>query len=82
MSYFFCEVLQEAAPQKRIYKVAYCSKFNRLKWSRASFLCCYAAVEKTIRPLPCLKFPLNSIKTVCVPVKPRRIISAKLATRR
>jgi len=43
MSYFFCEVLQEAAPQKRIYKVAYCSKFNRLKWSRAKLsllLCC------------------------------------------
>ena len=39
-------------------------------------------MEKTICPLPYLKFALNSIKTVCVPVKPQRIISARLATRR
>jgi len=39
-------------------------------------------MEKTICPLPCLKFVLNSIKTVCVPVKLQRMISATLATRR
>jgi len=43
-----------------------------------SFICCYVVCEmqKTICPLPCLKFILNSIKIVHVPVKPQRVISA------
>jgi len=39
-------------------------------------------MEKIIRPLPCLKFVLNSMITMCVPLKPQRIISATLAKRR
>jgi len=36
-----------------------------------SFLCCYVVceMEKTICPLPCLKFILNSIKNVHAPMK-------------
>jgi len=43
-----------------------------------SFLCCYVIceMEKTICPLPCLKFILNSTKNGHVPVKPQRVISA------
>jgi len=43
-----------------------------------SFLCSYVVceMEKTIFPLPHLKFILNSIKNVHVPVKPQRVISA------
>jgi len=43
-----------------------------------SFLCCYIVceLEKTIYPLPRLKFILNSIKNVHVPMKPQRVISA------
>jgi len=67
--------------KKRIYKaIVQNSAVQSRQW--LSFLCCYAAMEKTICPLPCLKFVLNSIKTVCVPVKLQRIISATLATRR
>ena len=42
-----------------------------------SFLCCSVVceVEKTICPLPYLKFILNSIKNVHVPMKPERVIS-------
>jgi len=44
-----------------------------------SFLCCYVVseMEKRICPLPRLKFILNSIKNVHVPMKPQREISAK-----
>ena len=43
-----------------------------------SFLCCYVVceMEKTICPLPRLKFILNSMKYVHVPVKPQSVISA------
>jgi len=43
-----------------------------------SFLCCYVVceMEKTICRLPRLKFILNSMKYVHVPVKPQRVISA------
>jgi len=43
-----------------------------------SFLCCCVVceMEKTICPLPHLKFMLNSIKNVHVPMKPQRLISA------
>jgi len=43
-----------------------------------SFLCCSVVceMEKTISPLPRLKFILNSIKNVHVPKKPQRVISA------
>jgi len=43
-----------------------------------SFLCCYVVceMEKTICPLPRLKFILNSIKNVHVPMKTQRVISA------
>ena len=39
-----------------------------------SFLCCYVVceMEKTICPLPRLKFILNSIKNVHAPMKPQR----------
>jgi len=67
--------------KKRIYKVIVQNSTDQSgQW--LSFLCCYVAMEKAICPLPCLKFVLNSIKTVCVPVKPQRIISATLARRR
>jgi len=40
-----------------------------------SFLCCYVVckMEKTICPLPRLKFILNSIKNVHAPMKPQRV---------
>jgi len=43
-----------------------------------SFLCCYVVceMEKTIFPLPRLKFILNSIKNVRAPMKPQSVISA------
>jgi len=43
-----------------------------------SFLCCYVVceMEKTICPLRCLKFILNSIKNVHAPMKPQHVISA------
>jgi len=43
-----------------------------------SFLCCYIVceIEKTICPLPRLKYILNSMKNVHVPKKPQRVISA------
>jgi len=43
-----------------------------------NFLCCYVVceMEKTICPLPSLKFILNSIQNVHVPVKPQCVISA------
>jgi len=49
---------------------------QRGQWLR--FLCCYVIceMEKTICPLPRLKFILNSMKDVHVPDKPQRIISA------
>ena len=42
-----------------------------------SFLCSYVVceIEKTICPLPRLKFILNSIKNVHAPVIPQRVIS-------
>jgi len=45
---------------------------------RVSFLCCYVVceMEKTICPLPRLKFILNSIKNVHAPMKPQRGTSA------
>ena len=49
---------------------------ERGQW--VSFLCCYVVceMEKTICPLPRLKFILNSIKNVHAPKKPQRVISA------
>jgi len=43
-----------------------------------SFLCCYnvCEIEKTICPLPRLKFTQNSIQNVHAPMKPQRVISA------
>jgi len=43
-----------------------------------SFLCFYVVceMEKTISPLPRLKFILNSIKNVHAPMKPQHVISA------
>jgi len=81
MSYFFLKSFKEQLLKKRIFEVIVQNSADQSsQW--LSFLCCYAAMEKTICPLPCLKFVLNSIQTVCVPVKPQRIISATLATRR
>ena len=66
---------------KRIYKViVQNSSVQSGQW--LIFLCCYATMEKAICPLPCLKFILNSIKRVCEAVKPQRIISAMLPTKR
>jgi len=50
---------------------------QRGQWLR--FLCCYGVceMEKTIFPLPRLKFILNSIKNVHAPMTPQRVISAK-----
>ena len=44
-----------------------------------SFLWCYVIceMEKTIFPLPRLKFILNSIKNVHAPMKPQRVISQR-----
>ena len=55
-----------------------CSKFSRSKRSVAklSSLLCYLRVAENICPLPRLKFILNSIKNVHVPMKPQRLISA------
>ena len=59
-----------------------CSKFSRSKWPVAKLsLLLYCCGENNC-PLPCLTFVLNSIKTVCAPVTPQRIISATLVTRR
>jgi len=81
MSYFFMKSCIKQLLKKGICIVFFeNSAVQNGKW--LSFLCCYATMEKTVCPLPCLKFVLNSIKTVCVPVKPQRIISAMLATRR
>jgi len=43
-----------------------------------SFLSCYIVceMEKSICPLPHLKFILNSIKNVHAPMKPQRVIAA------
>jgi len=43
-----------------------------------SFLCCYVVfeMEKTIYPLPRLKFILNSIKNMHAPMTLQRVISA------
>ena len=80
MSYFFRKTCKKQLLKKRIYSViVQNSAIQSHQW--LSFLYCYAAVEKTICPLPCSKVLLNSIKTVCVPVKPQRIISATLAPR-
>ena len=48
---------------------------QRVQW--LSFLCCYVVceMEKTLCPLPCLKFILKLIKNVHVPIKPQRVIS-------
>jgi len=52
------------------------SAVQRCQW--LSFLCRYVVceIEKTISPLPRLKFILNSIKNVHVPMKPQLVISA------
>jgi len=44
-----------------------------------SFLCCYVVceMEKTICPLPGLKFILNSIKNMYVPMKPQRNLGSE-----
>jgi len=49
---------------------------QRGQWPR--FLCCYIVcdLEKTICPLPHLKFILNSIKNVHAPMNLQRVISA------
>jgi len=46
-----------------------------------SYLSCYVVceMEKTICPLPRLKFILNSIKHVHAPMKPQHVISAARA---
>jgi len=51
---------------------------QNLAIQRGQLLCRYIVceLEKTICPLPRLKFILNSIKNVYVPMKPQRIISA------
>ena len=54
-----------------------CSKFCRSKRSVAKLsLLLYCLLEKTICPLPRLKFILNSIKNVHAPMNPQRVISA------
>jgi len=52
------------------------SAVQRGRW--LCFLCCYVVcdMEKTICPLPRLKFMLNSIKNVHVPKIPQHVISA------
>jgi len=55
-----------------------CSKFIRSKRSASKLSCCYVVceMEKTICPQPRLKFILNLIKSLHVPRKPKRVISA------
>ena len=79
---FFMKSCKKQLHKKRIYKINLVQNSAVQSGQWMCFLCCNAAMEKTICPLPCLKFVLNSIKTVCVPVKPQHIISATLTTRR
>jgi len=55
-----------------------CSQFSRSKRSVAKLFFCYVVweMEKTICSLQRLKFILISIKNMCVPMKPQRVISA------
>jgi len=52
---------------------------QNLAIQKGQFLYCYIVCElkKTICPLPRLKFILNSIKNVHIPMKPHCTISAK-----
>jgi len=63
--------------KKRFYKMIVQNlAVQRGQW--LNFLCCYVVceMEKTICPLPRLKFILNSIKNVHAPMKPQCVISA------
>ena len=64
---FFMKLCKKEFLKKTVLK-NHCSKFRRSK-----NVC---EVEKTICPLPRLKFMLNSIKNVRVPMKPQHVISA------
>jgi len=64
---FFMKFCQNEFLKKTVLKND-CSKFSSSK-----NVC---EMEKTICPLPHLKFILNSIKNVYVPMKPQRVISA------
>ena len=56
-----------------LHKLALFSKNDSFTFSRSKNVC---DMEKTICPLPRLKFILNSIKNVHVPMTPQRVISA------
>jgi len=69
MSFYLWSLAQETAPSNADFQ-SNCSQFSRSTRPEAiNFFCCYAAMEKSICPLPRLKFFLNSIKTACVPLK-------------
>jgi len=72
----FYEVLQ-GVPWKRFKKMIV-QNLAVQRGQRLSFLCCYGIceMENTICPLPRLKFILNSIINVYVPIKPQRVITA------
>ena len=76
---FFMKFCKKEFLKKRFKKIIVQNlAVQRGQW--LSFLCYYVIceMEKTICPLglPRLKFKLNSIKNVHVPIKPQRIISA------
>ena len=52
---------------------------QRGQWLSYLSCCVVCEMEKTICPLPRLKFILNSIKHVHAPMKPQRVISAARA---
>jgi len=69
--------LQEGVPYKTVLNMIVQNLAVQTgQW--LSFLCCYVVceMEKTICLLTRLKFILNSIKNVHVPMKPQRLISA------
>jgi len=71
------EVLQERVPLKTVLKtIVQNLAVQRGQW--LSFLYCHVVseMEKTICPLPRLKFILNSLKNVHAPMKLQRVISA------
>jgi len=75
--YFLWSFARRSSLMKRFKKMIVQNiAVQRRQW--LSFLCCYVVceMEKTIWPLPSLKFILNSIKNVHVPKKPQRVISA------
>jgi len=75
--YFLWSFARRNSLKKRFLKMIVQNlAVQRGQW--LSFLCCYIVceLEKTIFPLPRLKFILTSIKNAHVPMNPQRVISA------